>query len=338
MVKRGAKDKWVVTEIGRKDWEVPKIAEERKESGEQTAEERLAKIPQETLEYLSEVKLDEKGVAIKSISRPPRQERLGRIVAATTDWQGRLFVLDEQTYCLHVFNPEGKKLFISKTYPSDANVDIIEFPSITIAHNGEILVKRPNKSGYIRFSPTGKRLGIERLDLDWVIEEWYCLPGINHRWVRCCKDIYLVDAKDKVLKTIKRRGNNTWLQNPGALTIGLDGSFIVIDAPDSILSGNCDWPSINLYSATGKPTRTFFTATSDLYGLAYNGRLIAAIGYDGPLFLYDTSGKALLRCEMGKYLKDNRGRDLFFSPDGKELRILDYKTKTLHRFALPICG
>ena len=116
------------------------------------------------------------------------------------------------------------------------------------------------------------------------------------------------------------------------LAIGPDGSFAVIDGPVLLPRGR--W-YVNLYSATGEPLRAIQSPSSWLSRVAYNGHLIAAIGRSGPVFLYDTSGNALLRCNMDKYLSEGMDRFLFLSPDGKELRILDGYTQTLHRFTLP---
>jgi hypothetical protein len=69
--------------------------------------------------------------------------------------------------------------------------------------------------------------------------------------------------------------------------------------------------------------------------IAFGGERIAAIGSEGPLVLIGRSGAALLDSEAGKKLTPNRDRFLFFSSDGKELRLLDAETRIVHRFAVP---
>ncbi len=277
------------------------------------------------------LELDDKGVATRAIGEPPSAERLGEIAAASMDRQGRLFLLDDATHCVHVFGGDGKRLFVCEPDPSDVRADPIGSPNVTISHTGEILVKLPGRGGYVRFSPTGERLGIEKFGRDSVTEEWHCLPGIDRRWVKCYQQIHLVDSDDKVIKTIKRRPNDDWLQYPGALAVGSDGSFVVVDGM-SLVGG---WPSFCLYSATGEPIQTFTTPVLFVFRLAYNGDLIATIGGDGQLFLYDSLGKALLQSNLDDYLTKDRARFIFFCPDGKELQVLDATSQTVHRFALP---
>ena len=289
------------------------------------------------------LEVNEKGVVEHVVGEAPTADRLDKIAAATMDPHGRLYVLDEHTYCVHVFSPEGKPLFLCKPDPREIPAGNVGFPNITISDAGEIFVSRERNSsdkaggGYIHFSAEGDRQGIVRLNLDSITEEWHFQPGTGRRWVRCYKEIALVDARDRVIKRIKRRPNGHWLEKPDALAVAPDGSMVVFDCAFLTSAPN---PSLNVYSADGEPVRTF--PTPAVLGchmkIAFSGEWIAAIGYNGPLALFDRTGKSLLDSEAGKRLTPDRDRFLFFSSDGKELRILDAETQTVHRFAVPRAG
>jgi hypothetical protein len=284
-----------------------------------------------------------KGVVEHIVGEPPTAERLDGIAAATADRHGRLYALDEHTYCVHVFSLEGKPLFLCKPDPREIPAGRVGFPNLTVSDAGEILVSRDGNSsdntsgGYLRFSAEGRRQGVVRLNLDSITEEWHFQPGTGRRWVRCYKEIALVDARDRVTKTIKRRPNGDWLDGPDALAVAPDGSMVVFDCGFLASAPN---PSLNVYSADGEPVRTF--PTPAVLGrhmkIAFNGEWIAATGYNGPLALVDRTGKSLLDFGVGKRLTPNQDRFLFFSSDGKELRILDAETQIVHRFALPKAG
>ncbi len=289
------------------------------------------------------LEVNEKGVVERIVGDAPTADRLDRIAAATMDTHGRLYVLDEHTYCVRVFSPEGKPLFLCKPDPREIPAGNVGFPNITISDAGEIFVSRERNSsdkaggGYIHFSEKGDRQGVVRLNLDSITEEWHFQPGTGRRWVRCYEEIALVDARDRVIKRIKRRPNGHWLEKPDALAVAPDGSMVIFDCAFLTSAPN---PSLNFYSADGEPVRTF--PTPAVLGchvkIAFSGEWIAAIGYNGPLALFDRTGKPLLDSEAGKRLTPDRDRFLFFSSDGKELRILDAETQTVHRFAVPRAG
>lgn len=289
------------------------------------------------------LEVNEKGVVDRVVGEAPTTERLDRIAAATMDRHGRLYALDEHTYCVHVFSPEGTPLFLCKPDPREIPAGRGGFPNLTISDAGEIFVSREAKSsykasgGYLHFSAKGDCQGVARLNLDSITEEWHFQPGTGRRWVRCYYEIALADATDRVTKRIERRPDGHWLEGPDALAVASDGSMVVFDCA---FQNSASKPSLNVYSADGEPVKTFPTpAVLGRYlKIAFHGEWIAATGYDGPLALFDRKGKAVLDFEAGKKLTPNRDRFLFFSPDGKELRILDAETQTIHRFAVPRAG
>ena len=275
------------------------------------------------------MELDNQGAAKRVVGKLPSSEQLNEIAAATTDREGKIYVLDRKTYCTHVFDQQGNRLMVCKPKPTDAAADSYDFPNITISDAGEILVSRlegspgGGKTSYIRYSAEGKRLGIApSTGLDSITEEWLFQPGTGRRWIRGYEDVFLVDSKNKVIHKIERRPSGDWLRRPDGMAVSPDGSLVVLDG------------AINRYSAKGKPLGSVPSPVA--YGnAAYNGKWIAAIDYSGPLYLLDASGKPILKFDPGKRLTPNRHRFLFFTHNGEELWILDGPTQTIHRFAFP---
>ncbi|MBN2130592.1 MAG: hypothetical protein JW741_13910 [Sedimentisphaerales bacterium] len=121
------------------------------------------------------LEVNERGVVERVVGEAPTADRLDRIAAATVDRHGRLYVLDEHTYCVHVFSPEGKPLFLCKPDPREIPAGHVGVPNVTISDAGEIFVSLETVSsdqaggGYVRVSAEGDRLGIARLDLDLLV-------------------------------------------------------------------------------------------------------------------------------------------------------------------------
>jgi hypothetical protein len=286
------------------------------------------------------LEVNKEGVVKHVVGEAPASRRLDRIAAAAMDSRGRLYVLDEHSYCVHVFSPEGKRVLVCVPDPHDIPTCAKSFPNITISDTGEIFVSgadgasAEDREGYIRFSANGEYQGISRLGLDSITEEWHFQPGTGHRWVRRYENVFLVDAENRVIKTIERRPDGHWLEGPDELAVAPDGSVIVLDGSSFLSDAK---PSFNIYSPDGTPIRTFLAPTlkHSCARIAFGGERIAAIGFEGPLVLLDRSGAACKDVEAGKKLTPNRDRFLFLSSDGKELRLLDAETRIVHRYAVP---
>ncbi|HLA85570.1 MAG TPA: hypothetical protein VJL29_12315 [Thermoguttaceae bacterium] len=282
------------------------------------------------------VELDNTGAPKHTIGRLPSADRIEEIEAANVDRQGNVYVLDGKTCCIHVHDPDGRRLFVCTPKPADAQFGLSAFSNISISDAGEIFAGGSHGL-YLQYSPTGSPLGVTKsLGLDSVVEQWHHQPGTGRRWVMCYQFIALVDSNNRVLKRIERRPSNDWLLHPDELAVAPDGSLAIADSSlaiaDSLLGG--DGPAVSIYSPEGRPLAMCPSPTR--YGpIAYNGRWLAAVGYEGPVFLWNASGKRILKFDPGKQLTLKGIRFLFFSTDGRELRILDGPTQTIHRFALP---
>jgi hypothetical protein len=208
-----------------------------------------------------------------------------------------------------------------------------------VSGNGDVYLsdrKGYGKQGYVRFSSTGKRLGVERTDIDPYRERWYFVPGTSRRWVVGYKALYLVAENGSVARKITRTPDGEWLRDLNRAVVLPDGT-IALHAS----SGPPKDPhtAIHIYNAKGEPVRSL-PAPPGLSGtqrFAFDGARFAGVIYVGEglaneVLFFDLEGQPLMRfaIEHGR----NRIRRVWFAADGKELWLHDGKY-AIERYALP---
>jgi hypothetical protein len=278
------------------------------------------------------LRLRDDGVVDLIRGEAPSADQLGEIAGLNLDEKGHIYAVSRRTAAVHVYDTQGRPVRICGPLPTD-------FPSneapeqITIAGDGSVYIGHRD-GRYLRFDSTGKRVGFEKLGLDPISENWQFQTGTQRRWVGGYLEAYLVGDSGKVLRTIKRRPNGTWLEKVDGLAVAPDGSVAIV-ASDSRSFGGSD-STVNLYMKDGEPIRTIAVPGGDwVYRVAYNGRsVVASLGSD---LLIISAVDATVRRFTSVVQPDGRKSywSPFFAREGKELWLFRDGTQELRRFGSP---
>jgi hypothetical protein len=261
----------------------------------------------------------------------PTGSRLGPIAALHVDHKGSIYAVDQGTAAVHVFDPAGRWLRACPSPIGDLK-DVPRSMRITVSDAGSIYLDPDEMANewrgrYIHYSSDGKPLGVMKHVLDDVRQDWYCQPKSGNRWVLGYDLIYLVDGSDTTLKVIDRCADRRWLGRPEMAAVAPDGSLAVIARDD-----------VNLYTANGRPIRTFPYTNPDVEALlnrriAYDGRRIV-VADPRQIRLFDRQGTMTNRFSLEERGNFNSPWGMFFTPDGRDLLLFDGRS-TIRKFELP---
>jgi sugar lactone lactonase YvrE len=286
------------------------------------------------------VRLRNDGTSDAVIGNPPAAEALGRIAGLTVDQQGRLYAADERTGAVHVFDQSGKLLRICKPEVSDFDGKL-SLANVAAAPDGTVYlsdrVSRNNDDGprYLQFGADGRRLGIKKLGLDNVSEDWHPLLGGEKMLVLGYQEAFLVDQTAKVTRTIQRRPDRNWLEFTDGASVAPDGAF-------AILTGGRHWQrkswQVNLYNPSGEPVRTLTMSTAFIENcFAYTGKYLAT-RTASEICLFKSTGEPLVKFtpEIDGFTDTNQWWNCFATLEGRELWFVSTKSKSVWRFELPL--
>jgi sugar lactone lactonase YvrE len=281
------------------------------------------------------VRLDANGVADRVLGSAPDPDQIDSAWATEIDARGRIYTAAARTGAVHVFDSTGKHLHVCRPNPTDFPKVPVS-PKLSVADTGDVYVSTFDRtSEHLHFSPDGKRLGFERLQVnselaDDLSGQWLPRPGGAGRWVLGYQMIGLADAKGAVTRTIERDPGGNWLESSAGGAVGPDGSLAVLSA--SVFGRVV---KLHLYDKSGLPVRTLPLPPSvDVYNpLAYDGERVA-IWADGRLLLLSASGRP-----VGQFRPPQAGSEKafwrpFLPAARSELWLHDGRL-TVHRYSLP---
>jgi hypothetical protein len=262
----------------------------------------------------------------------PHSRRLGRIAAATVDSRGRIYAVARRTGAVHVFEPNETWLRVCEPGVREVTGELSS-PQITVADSGDVYLSLDGSFDrrFLRFAPDGNSLGIERSKVNETGEKWYAQRGTERRWVLGYERIFLIDRTRVVARTIARRADGLWLEQPVIASVAPDGSIAALSWGMS--AAEFGKLAVSIYSSEGGAIRTFSLPLAvELYSpeIAYDGKRIVITGAKA-IVLFEASGKVIGQCTPPG---DPATSCTPFLTPGGELLLYD-GVKTLHRFALP---
>lgn len=283
------------------------------------------------------LRLDENGIVDRVLGEEPSDRILRPSGWARIDQRGRSYLMDKRTGSVHVFGPTGKRLHICTPDPGDFCNR--QFCRMAVESDGGVLVW--NQARYLRFSPDGKRLGFDKMGLDWVRGGLLFKPDDSGLWIKHSKEVFQADAAGKYVRTIRTRPDGQLLRWVAQVAVAPDGAIAVIGsilgrdiAPDQI-------HTINLYSSEGDPIRTLpMPLDGHPTRPAFNGRhLVIGKWFGDHLLLFDAADGALRKLVPPGGGKGGIGWGggwaPFFTKQGEELWLLRLKTRTIERYLAP---
>lgn len=250
--------------------------------------------------------------------------------AVTVGPSGRIYVPDDRTNAVHVFDSDGKKRGVCVPDTTDlSETSYVQHVAVSADGNVFVLLDMTDDT-YVRFDKHLKRTGRVQLDLDSVTQELYFPPSGPLCWVAGYENVFLVKDLRNTIRTISRRPDGQWLERLGSLGVAPDGSAAVLAWSQS------GQVSLNTYGPTGDPRST--------YVVPRGWYRLGSVAYDGQsVFFQDHNNVYIIgpnnRC-IGSFRLpyDNVGNPWagpFVTAEGKQLWFVDYEGLTLHKFAIP---
>ena len=279
-------------------------------------------------------RLIESGVAGRVLGEAPDPQRFDEVAAVTLDRKGNIYAVVRRTGAVHVFAPDGRWLRVCRPDAGDISGDG-HASNLTVSDSGDVYLGLGmfEEHKYLHFAPDGKRIDIETSKLDEISEEWYAQPGTKGRWVLGYQKVYLIAGNGAVARTIMRRADGFWLEDPHTASVAADGSIAILSISGGVRLHGGEL-AVSLYSPQGEPIRTFALPSSVKWSfprIAYDGKRVV-VAEAKAIVLFDASGKT-----VGRFTPPDGERAAwtpFLAPDGRGLLLFD-GAKTLRLFELP---
>ena len=249
----------------------------------------------------------------------------------------RIYVADERTQSIHVFDAAGQPL--GRCAPAPENLkEISRVSHLAFAPDGRLFAALDfDAENYLVFGPDFARIGwsptppTDRL----FGEQRFFQPNGSNVWIKGMNDLLLFDAADNLLRKISRRADGQWLERPDLGTVAPDGA-IAIRAFSQDLG-----PSINVFDASGNAVSTFevpyhvrFSDWSPFAPLVFDGQRIFA--RDGnQAAVHGIRGELLGVFSFAAEEEAKKWAGPFLAAEGRELWFVAPQDRTVHRFAAP---
>jgi len=282
------------------------------------------------------LRLNDDGKVDRVLGREPRPKQLARVRTFTVDPVGRIYLVDERTSTVHLFERDGTLLRRCQPLPKDFESNM-PADEITVRGDGSVYIAQSLSIGhpqrYLRFDPNGRRSGFEELRVDSINEQWQFVPGGTSRWVAGYQQVYRVDDDGKVVKTIGRRPDGRWMEHVNALAVAADGS-VAVACSRTVGLGQSD-VAVCTYAADGRPLRTIaLPGDPQVLEVQYKGGFILAwVGE--KVLLIGADGRFIGQVRVDLPQRSQYSDRPLLSPDGKELWRLSEDQRRIERFALP---
>lgn len=242
------------------------------------------------------------------------------------DARGRSYVGDERTRAVHVFDTDGRAMGVCTPDAGDLT-EISSVSEVAVSPGGNVYVAVGRDASRLQFDPSFKRVGVARIPVEPIGQDWTFAPTGNVSWIGTYHDVFLMEDLTNVLRKVSRRADGRWLEYPDAVSVAADGAAAVWAHHQS------REVTVTVFRPDGAPQGTFALPSAWLYGarMAFNGRQVVVLAKEG-LHLYASDGAVL-----GLHTLPPGGRwaGPFLPNDGREAWVVDGRTWTIHRFALP---
>ena len=168
------------------------------------------------------------GIVDLVLGTDPRNDPMTEMSGSAVGHGGRIYLVDGRTASTHVFESSGRYVQ-TRSMPAEYYHGQIHFPSISIDGQGDsalLAQKDRNSSVLVRFNHEGQLIEPLRFPLE--IEQFQYLPDTDHLVLALYNEVKIIDGTGRVVRTIRRRSDDRWLERIDDLAVATDGSFAVL--------------------------------------------------------------------------------------------------------------
>jgi hypothetical protein len=274
------------------------------------------------------LRLDAAGVVDLAIGSPLEPDELTQPSTTAVDVFGRVLVRDRSTCAVHVFDRNGKRLFVARPRPQDIGHTYVIDDMGATRDGGAIVFN--GKETFLLFDPHGAPLGVRgTVPTDFAIN-----PSTGFGAGTLYDDGWnLYDEQWALVKHVERRPDRRWLQWLSPPGMGADGTIAFYEPGESAL--NVPSRSLLLYDAKGEKGRIIDLPSGTLgHSIALSHVKALLYSWRNDCAIVDlSSGRTNHFRVPGS--KENSAWTWGFSADGSEILALDVKPLLLHRYAAP---
>ncbi len=298
------------------------------------------------------VRLSENGSSDRVLGAETNSKILSDPSLIVVDGKDRIYIADDQTTTVHVFDGTGTKVGVCvPNWKNIKNIRIGEqIRDIAASPNGDVFISfYSNSEGFaecVRFNKEFKQTGIVKLALNEPSYKLCFSPFSNLCWALGDENVYLLSNMEQVSRKITRRADGRWLEWPDSIGVAPNGN-VVISAWSQTREA-----SLNTYNAQGEPLSTFvfpkdWTESWRFFSdVAYDGKTIYS-RFGNKLFLIGPNNRCVGACilpfiedestyknliffENGKF-----GRGPYIAAQGTQLWFIDREKMLILKYALP---
>ncbi|MBI2433834.1 MAG: hypothetical protein HYV26_13285 [Candidatus Hydrogenedentes bacterium] len=278
------------------------------------------------------VRLTAEGQVDRVLGAPPDAEVLTEPCMANVGPDGRIYITDDRSAAVHVFDADGTCLGVCK--PDPATLSTYSFPAhVAVRENGDILVWYIEPPHYVRFNRLLERLGpVQGLPQFTDYDDWYFSPKGDTCWMAKPHDVLVIQGLRDIVHHIKRHADGCWIESPEEIAFAPDGRAAML------ARGQTTGQVISTYTADGEPLTTFFPpADWVLSGLAFDGIHIFALR-DHAVHAFSMQGAPLGQFELPLVPNEASYQGPFLSAAGKELWFVEVPGPLVHKYVNPFAG
>ena len=249
----------------------------------------------------------------------------------------RVYVADERTQSIHVFDAAGQPLGRCQPAPEDLK-EISRVSHLAFAPDGRLFAALDFEAkDYLVFGPDFARIGWSPTPPTARLfgEQRFFQPNGSNVWIAGMHDLLLFDSAGHLLRKVSRRADGQWLERPGLAAVAPDGS-VAIRASSQDLG-----ESINVFDANGDAVSSFAVPYHGHYSdccpfapLAYDGQRIFA--RDGNrVAAHDLQGHVRGVFSFAAEEEAKKWTGPFLAAEGRELWFVAPADRTVHRYTAP---
>jgi len=267
-------------------------------------------------------RLDDRGIADQVLGVAPKAEELADPGDISIDERGRILVTDAHTQAVHVFDSQGKRLFVC-TIEGRERCESPIGDAVHVSRDGTI--RLAVKDCIASFDLQGKRLSSPAAAVKEPTPE-LGIRLIEDTW----RELDRADPEWRALFAIDRRPDGKWFESASVRALAPGGTRILLESAAEDSGG----AMLCLYSPKNEPLGMVSLGGEDgLHSLCVSSRWFVVGSWGPNALLVRAADRKVFRFKPS--VSEGSYPYLGQTPDGRTLLVLDGLKLELARYELP---